>query len=69
MSTFQICDVCHERGPTMTVLKCDFCGRDQHHVRALVNGPFGSDICDECIVDAARAVKERDAAMAEVSPS
>lgn len=69
-----LCATCEKAPAVVTILKCDFCGRDQRHVPLLVKGPFGSDICSECVEDAAAVIEERrteanEKAMAENTPS
>jgi ATP-dependent Clp protease ATP-binding subunit ClpX len=34
---------------TKTLYACDFCGKDQYAVAALIAGPRGVMICNECI--------------------
>lgn len=59
MGEVHLCSVCAKANAVVTVLQCDFCGRDQNHVGLLVKGPYGADICDECAEEAVAVVNER----------
>jgi ATP-dependent Clp protease ATP-binding subunit ClpX len=41
------------------LLQCDFCNRDQRNVPIMVAGPFGADICSECVELCVEVIAER----------
>lgn len=41
------------------LLRCSFCGKNQHQVRKLVAGP-SVYICDECVTIAGRVIQDSD---------
>lgn len=43
------------------LLRCDFCARDQRTVPLLIAGPYGADICSECVEECVAIVAERKA--------
>lgn len=49
------------------LLRCDFCARDQRTVPLLIAGPYGADICSECVEECVAIVAEETAKRAAKS--
>jgi hypothetical protein len=70
MAVMHLCDNCGKASAVEKVLICDFCGRDQHHVKRLIAGGRGADICDECTRICMDIVIEKEAeATARATPN
>lgn len=51
-------DIPEPKAETKGIASCDFCGKTQREVRAVIAGP-SSNICDECIELCVQLVREK----------